>query len=61
MELALLWGALTLVAAVLGIVGWRRGRATVVLGGARAWVPHSPWPDFCVCYQHISLALPQSF
>jgi len=59
-ELAILWGALTVLAAVLGLVGWRRGR--------RPW----SWVVFAmgapltlagllVCYQHISLALPQSF
>jgi sortase A len=59
-ELAILWGALTLLAAVLGLVGWRRGR--------RPW----SWVVFAlgvpltvaallVCYQHVSLALPQSF
>ncbi len=59
-ELAILWGAMTLLAAALGLVGWRRGR--------RPW----SWVVFAmgapltlagllVCYQHISLALPQSF
>ncbi len=59
-ELAVVWGALTVTAAGLGLVGWRRGR--------RPW----SWVVFAmgapltlagllVCYQHISLALPQSF
>jgi len=59
-ELAILWGALTLVAAVLGLVAWRRGRrpwSWVVLAmGAPLTVA-----GLLVCYQHISLALPQSF
>ncbi|HTZ10592.1 MAG TPA: class E sortase [Acidimicrobiales bacterium] len=57
---SLLWGALTVLAAVLGLVGWRRG--------ARPW----SWVVFAmgipvtvgallVCFQHISLALPQTF
>jgi sortase A len=59
-ELATLWGALTLVAAVLGLVGWRRGRRpwswVVFAMGAPLTVA-----ALLVCYQHVSLALPQSF
>jgi sortase A len=59
-ELASLWGALTLLAAVLGLVGWRRGQrpwSWVVLAmGAPLTVA-----GLLLCYQHISLALPQSF
>jgi sortase A len=59
-ELAVLWGALTLVAAVLGLIGWRRGRrpwSWVVLAmGTPLTVA-----GLLLCYQHISLALPQSF
>jgi sortase A len=59
-ELAILWGVLTLLAAVIGLIGWRRGRrpwAWVVLAmGAPLTVA-----GLLVCYQHISLALPQSF
>jgi len=54
------WGALTLVSAILGIVGWRRGRrpwSWVVLSMG---VPLTV-AALLVCYQHISLALPQSF
>ncbi len=58
--LALLWGALTVVAAVLALVGWRRGArpwSWVVLAmGAPLTVA-----GLLLCYQHISLALPQSF
>ncbi len=55
-----LWGALTIVSAVLGIIGWRRGRrpwSWVVLSMG---VPLTV-AALLVCYQHISLALPQSF
>ncbi|HEY5024536.1 MAG TPA: class E sortase [Acidimicrobiales bacterium] len=59
-ELAILWGALTLLAAVVGLVGWRRGRRpwswVVFAMGAPLTVA-----GLLVCYQHISLALPQSF
>ena len=59
-ELAFLWGALTLVAAVLGLVGWRRGQRpwswVVLTMGAPLTVA-----GLLLCYQHISLALPQSF
>ena len=58
--LAVLWGALTLVAAVLGLIGWRRGVrpwSWVVLAmGTPLTVA-----GLSLCYQHISLALPQSF
>jgi sortase A len=59
-ELASLWGVLTLLAAVIGLIGWRRGRrpwAWVVLAMG---VPLTV-AGLLVCYQHISLALPQSF
>ncbi|MGA2522411.1 MAG: class E sortase [Acidimicrobiales bacterium] len=57
---AVIWGALTLLAAALGVVAWRRGR--------RPW----SWVAFgmgvplvlgalLMCFQHVSLALPQSF
>jgi sortase A len=59
-ELAIVWGALTLLAAVIGLIGWRRGRrpwSWVVLAmGAPLTVA-----GLLLCYQHISLALPQSF
>jgi sortase A len=59
-ELALLWGALTLLAAILGLVGWRRGTRpwswVVLTMGAPLTVA-----GLLLCYQHISLALPQSF
>jgi sortase A len=59
-ELAFLWGALTLLAAVLGLVGWRRGQRpwswVVLTMGAPLTVA-----GLLLCYQHISLALPQSF
>lgn len=57
---AALWGALTVISAVLGIIGWRRGRrpwSWVVLSMG---VPLTV-AALLVCYQHISLALPQSF
>jgi len=57
---AVLWGALTLLAAILGVIGWRRGRrpwSWVVLGMG---VPLTVG-GLLVCFQHISLALPQSF
>lgn len=57
---AILWGALTLVAVVLGLIGWRRGRrpwSWVVFGmGIPIMVA-----GLLLCFQHISLALPQSF
>jgi sortase A len=59
-ELAMLWGALTLLAAVLGAIGWRRGRrpwAWVVLATGTPLTVAA----LLICYQHISLALPQSF
>ena len=59
-RLAVLWGVLTLVAAGLGVIGWRRGRrpwSWVVLGMG---VPLTV-AALLVCFQHISLALPQSF
>ncbi len=57
---AILWGALTFLAAILGIVGWRRGRRPW------SWVVFSMGIPLTVaglllCFQHISLALPQSF
>jgi hypothetical protein len=57
---AILWGVLTLLAAVVGFIGWRRGRrpwswVTLTMG-----VPLTVGA-LLVCYQHISLALPQSF
>jgi sortase A len=59
-ELAILWGALTLVAAVVGAIGWRRGRKpwtwVVLATGTPLTVA-----ALLLCYQHISLALPQSF
>jgi sortase A len=59
-ELAMLWGALTLVTAVVGLIGWRRGArpwSWVVLAmGTPLTVA-----GLLLCYQHISLALPQSF
>jgi sortase A len=57
---AVLWGVLTLLAAILGAIGWRRGRrpwSWVVLGMG---VPLTV-AALLVCFQHISLALPQSF
>ena len=57
---ALLWGGLTLVAGVLGVVGWRRGRrpwSLVVLGMG---VPITV-AGLLICFQHVSLALPQTF
>jgi sortase A len=57
---AILWGALTLAAAILGLIGWRRGRrpwSWVVFGmGLPLTVA-----GLLLCFQHISLALPQSF
>jgi hypothetical protein len=56
----MLWGALTLVTAVVGLIGWRRGArpwSWVVLAmGTPLTVA-----GLLLCYQHISLALPQSF
>jgi len=57
---AILWGALTLAAAVLGLIGWRRGRrpwSWVVFGMG---IPITV-AGLLLCFQHISLALPQSF
>jgi len=57
---AILWGALTLVGAVLGLVAWRRGRrpwSWVVLATGIPLVVGG----LLLCFQHISLALPQSF
>ncbi len=58
--LAVLWGVLTLVAAALGLVGWRRGQRpwswVVIAMGTPLTVA-----GLLLCYQHISLALPQSF
>jgi sortase A len=59
-EEAILWGALTLLAAVIGLVAWARGRRpwtwAVLALGAPLTVG-----GLLVCFQHISLALPQSF
>jgi sortase A len=59
-EEAILWGALTLVAAVIGLVAWMRGRRpwtwAVLALGAPLTVG-----GLLLCFQHISLALPQSF
>ena len=57
---SLLWGALTVLAAVLGLVGWRRGvrpwsRVVLAMG-----VPVTVGA-LLICFQHISLALPQTF
>ncbi|MDR3649259.1 MAG: class E sortase [Acidimicrobiales bacterium] len=55
-----LWGALTVISGILGVIGWRRGRrpwSWVVLSMG---VPLTV-AALLVCYQHISLALPQSF
>ena len=59
-EIAVLWGALTLLAAVVGAIAWRRGRKPW------SWVALATGAPLTVaalllCYQHISLALPQSF
>ncbi len=57
---AVLWGALTLIAAILGAIGWRRGRrpwSWVVFGMG---IPLTV-AGLLLCFQHISLALPQSF
>ena len=58
--LAVLWGGLTLLAAALGIIGWRRGVRpwswVVIAMGTPLTVA-----GLLLCYQHISLALPQSF
>jgi sortase A len=59
-EQAVLWGVLTILAAVIGLIAWRRGR--------RPW----SWVTFAmgapltaagllVCFEHVSLALPQTF
>jgi len=57
---AVLWGVLTLLAAGLGVLGWRRGRRPW------SWVAFSmgipvTLGALLMCFQHISLALPQSF
>jgi len=57
---SVLWGVLTVLAAVLGLLGWRRGVrpwSWVVLGMG---VPVTVGA-LLVCFQHISLALPQAF
>jgi sortase A len=59
-ELAFVWGALTLLAAILGAIAWRRGRrpwSWVVLATGTPLTVAA----LLICYQHISLALPQSF
>jgi len=57
---SVLWGALTLVAGVLGAVGWRRGQrpwSWVVLAMGTPITVGA----LLVCFQHISLSLPQTF
>ncbi|HUI03730.1 MAG TPA: class E sortase [Acidimicrobiales bacterium] len=57
---AVVWGALAALAAVLGVVGWRRGRApwrwVVLTMGTPVTVG-----AVLICFQHVSLALPQTF
>ena len=55
-----LWGALTVISAILGLIGWRRGRRPWSLVVLSMGVPLTV-AALLVCYQHISLALPQSF
>ena len=57
---AVVWGVLAAIAAVLGVVGWRRGRAPW------RWVVLSMGTPvtigaLLICFQHVSLALPQTF
>jgi sortase A len=57
---AVLWGVLAFLAGILGAFGWLKGRrpwSWVVFGMG---VPIT-LAALLICYQHISLALPQSF
>ena len=56
----MLWGALTLVAAVLGVARLATGSSPVGVGGDRPGHPLT-LGGLLVCFQHVSLALPQSF
>ncbi|HTT86335.1 MAG TPA: class E sortase [Acidimicrobiales bacterium] len=57
---AVVWGVLAAFAAVLGVVGWRRGRApwrwVVLTMGTPVTIG-----ALLICFQHVSLALPQTF
>jgi sortase A len=55
-----LWAALTLAAGVLWAVGWRRGRRPWSLVVLSMGVPVT-LGALLMCFQHVSLALPQSF
>jgi len=57
---ALLWGALTVLAGVLGAIGWRRGRRPWAWAVLAMGTPLT-LGALLVCFQHVSLALPQSF
>jgi hypothetical protein len=57
---AVFWGALTVLAAFLGIIGWRRGQRPFSWVVLAMGVPLTV-AGLLVCFQHISLALPQSF
>ena len=57
---ALLWGALTAVAAVLAVVAFRRGRRPWSVVALAMGTPLTVGA-LLVCFQHVSLALPQTF
>ncbi|HLI73343.1 MAG TPA: class E sortase [Acidimicrobiales bacterium] len=57
---AVLWGALTALAAVLALVAWRRGRRPWSVVSLAMGTPLA-LGALLVCFQHVSLALPQTF
>ena len=59
-EQALVWGALTLIAAGLAVVAWRRGRRPWSVVALAMGTPLTVGA-LLVCFQHVSLALPQTF
>jgi sortase A len=57
---AVVWGVLTIATAALAVVAWRRGRRPWSAVAMATGIPLA-LGALLVCFQHVSLALPQSF
>jgi sortase A len=57
---AVLWGALTILAATIGLFAWRRGRRPWSWVSVAMGTPLTA-AGLLICFEHVSLALPQTF